>query len=293
MINFSIPGMYEQKNLMFKFLEVFRNNPEFFNDDVDIEAVYGNFQFCIWDGGRIFQQYRQTTKEEIEDTVRRYNQDFNVPIRLIFTNNQLTQDDFNNRFCNVVLEICHNKLNQITIADENLRQYILKNYPDYTFISSTTKCITNPQDLITELDNENFKEICIDYNLNHNFSLLESLPEEKKNKVELLCNAICPEGCQYRKEHYRLNSLFCRSYGHDYIIPECGITTTCSNPKHWKTNKNFITFTEIRDKYEPLSYSHFKLEGRTFEESELLANLCLYMVKPEYMPYIMSIILKK
>ena len=64
-IKFIIPNLYENYEQNIKFLTYFKEHPECFYDNIEIEAVYGNFQFCIWDGGRIFNSYRQSTKEEI------------------------------------------------------------------------------------------------------------------------------------------------------------------------------------------------------------------------------------
>ena len=58
--------------------------------------------------------------------------------------------------------------------------------------------------------------ICLDYNLNKNLSFLQTLSDLEKNKCEFLINPICGVGCAYRQEHYRLNSLFSKTYGKIY-----------------------------------------------------------------------------
>jgi hypothetical protein len=57
MIKYALPGLVEHCNLNFFILQLQINNPEFFYDNVEIEVCYGNPQFCIWDGGRIFSNY--------------------------------------------------------------------------------------------------------------------------------------------------------------------------------------------------------------------------------------------
>jgi hypothetical protein len=54
MINFALPGMYELKKLNSKLLLIKNNYPECFLENLSINAFYGNFQYCSWDGGRIF-----------------------------------------------------------------------------------------------------------------------------------------------------------------------------------------------------------------------------------------------
>lgn len=67
-------------------LRLMERNPDYFYDDIHIEAAYGNFHYCIFDGGRVFTKYHQATKEEIKETIEKYN-DYGVKIRYIFTNN--------------------------------------------------------------------------------------------------------------------------------------------------------------------------------------------------------------
>ena len=281
MINFIIPGMYEQYNKNFCLLLLLKHCPYYFYDNVNIGAVYGNFQYCIFDGGRNFFGYKQTTKEEIENVKNIYNNDFNVPIRLIFTNNQLEPKHYNNRFGNIVLELCENDMNENTIGDDNFKQYIHENYPKYSFISSTTKCITNLELANEELKRADYKMVCLDYNLNHNMKFLESLDKDIRSKVELLTNAICPSGCPNRKKHYKLNSLFSLTYGKSYNIPECGIRFSTVNPISRKY-PNTISPEEIYQIYAPMGFNLMKIEGRTFGQLELALNYIHYMIKPEY-----------
>lgn len=42
MIQYSLPGMYELKDLNLFFLELKKNKPDLFYDNIEIEAVYGN-----------------------------------------------------------------------------------------------------------------------------------------------------------------------------------------------------------------------------------------------------------
>ena len=50
----------------------------YFYDNVNIYTVYGNFQFCIWDGGRIFFNYTQTSKEEMDFIINTYNKELSL-----------------------------------------------------------------------------------------------------------------------------------------------------------------------------------------------------------------------
>lgn len=280
MINYAIPGLYIHYKLNLKLLKLMEINPEYFYPNINIEAAYGTFPFCIFDGGRIFENNYHASLEEIENIIKNY-QSFNVSSRLVYTNSQLTEKNFLNRFGNLCLSLCNDyQNNQVVVADNNFLEYIKEKYSNLNFISSTTKCLKS-DDFYKELHNSNFLEICLDYNLNHNFSLLTSLTQEEKEKCEFLCNAICPPGCPTRKQHYKLNSLYNLSFGKDYAVPYCKINDNTLSPEQMQFC-NTITYQEIKEKYEPLGFCHFKLEGRTFSKTTQALIYAEYMVKPEY-----------
>lgn len=289
-VNFIIPGLYEHYPLNFNLLKLMEEHPEYFYDDVKVSAVYGNFQFCIFDGGRIFSQYRHTTKEEIDMVVSTYNNVFQVPVRLVFTNTELEPKHYLNRFGNVVLQLCENSMNEIVVNNEQFEEYLRENYPSYSFISSTTKCLNTPNLFKEELDKQKYKMICLDYNLNKNQKLLDEIPPEARGQCEFLVNAICPPGCPNRKEHYKLNSLYSLSYGEPYSIQNCPISVCTLHPD-LRFGKNNLTPEEIYEKYVPNGYNLFKLEGRTLSLMENASNYAYYMAKPEYRQLVVSLLL--
>lgn len=287
---FIIPGMYEHYNLNLSFIHLMKEHPEFFRDDVSIGAAYGNFQFCIFDGGRIFGNYRHTTKEEMEWIVNAYN-DLGVPVRLIFTNPVVPEEAFTNRFGKVILDICHNGHNEIVVNNPKFEAYLKEKYPNFGYISSTTKCITSPDGLMSELDKD-YKMVCWDYNLNKNKKILEAIPQDKRNKCEFLINAVCPPGCPNRKEHYRLNGLYSLSFGKPFATQDCPIVADTLHPIQCNSRNN-ISPGELYSNYTPKGYENFKIEGRTLGVFENLCNYVKYMVKPEYQFFVMNQLLNE
>ena len=288
--NFILPGMYEHAALNLSFLQLMKENPEWFYDNVQVSSVYGNFQFCIFDGGRIFSEYRHTTREEMQDIVKAYN-DLGVSVRLVFTNPVIKPEHFKNRFCQAVLECCHNSMNEIVVNDEKLEQYLRENYPLFQYISSTTKCLSKPEEFQEEL-NKDYKMICLDYNLNKNWKMLNNIDKNIRNKCEFLSNAICPPGCPNRKEHYRLNGLYALNYGRNFATQGCPIRFNTLHPEQCNSSNN-ITPQEIFEAYLPKGFVNFKLEGRTLGVFENLANYVKYMVKPEYQYFVMSVLINE
>lgn len=284
MIKYAIPGMYELKDINFKILKMKREHPDFFYDNVDIEYCYGNPQFCIWDGGRIFGKYIHTSANEISSIIDKYNNDFNIPIRYVFTNCALKEEHYKNRFGNILMLLGSKKYNEVVVADDNFMKYLKEHYPSYGFVSSTTKCILDKEEVKKELHKEDYKLVCLDYNLNRNINFLKSFSEEEKNKTELLINSICPPGCAQRKNHYFLNSMSHLNFGRTYKMEYCGITENTFYPE---VKKHHLVYEDLRDIYEPMGFEHFKIEGRTWDNLSIALTYCNYMIKPEYKDYVL------
>ena len=291
MINFNLPGFYHHYALNKKLLMLKTNYSHFFYNNINIECFYDIPYFCIFDGGRIFiNSDIQCSRETLEEMIQVYNYQYNTPIRLILTNTHLSPKDYYDRFGNMILELCENNINQITVSDDNFKDYILSRYPNYRLISSTTKCLTKPAELLQELQKDDYYLICLDYNLNKNLKLLESIPAEQKKKCEILCNAICPPGCPERKNHYRANSDFYLNYGKHMNLCNCLISgSTCSPITREYTNN--LSPTDIFEIYAPMGFEQFKLEGRTLNSIELALNYIYYLIKPEYKDEALNLLL--
>lgn len=277
MKSFVLPGFYEQFELNSHLISVYESFPHFFREGVKLECFFGAFQFCSWDGGRVFETYNRAYKETIIE-IRDYYNSHGIPIRLTFTNPEIKPEHLKDPYCNMVLFELNNGMNEVLVTSSLLEEYIRTNYPQMKICSSTTKCLTSPKEAKAEL-NKDYHQVCIDYNLNKNEKFLSELSQAEKDKMELLCNAICAPGCPFRKEHYRLNGLSNLNGNSTYAV-ECMIngTTMSENAMHYKNN---LTPEDIEE-YEKNGFSHFKLEGRTIPKSELAVNYARYLIKPEY-----------
>lgn len=288
--HFMLPGFCEHYKLYTIILDVIKKNPEFLRENADIYCIYGNIPFCTWDGGRIFPQYPTGyTVEQMQEMCHIYNDIFNIKVRFVFTNGLITEKDCYDRYNNLVLNIFNNGKNEIVVNSPVLEKYISENYPNYTLISSTTKCITNNEQVKEEINKSQYKFVCLDYNLNHNEKLFQSLTPEEKSKVELLINPICGPGCQQRKEHYRLNSLFSLNYGKPYSLRDCSIPNGkgAFYPKNWLT---IVEPDELYSTYLSNDFHNFKLEGRTFPSINVLLLFAKYLIKPEFQFHFISVV---
>ena len=284
MINFAIPGLDNHFHIFQQLIQIKKDFPYMFYEDININAFYGNFHYCIWDGGRVFHAYHQKTSNEVYE-ISNFLKNNGISLRLIFTNPVVEKKHLDDRFCNLVAEMCEHENNEIVINSPLLEDYLRNKYPKYGFISSTTKC--NNKDSSFEELNKNYKYICLDYNLNKNYNFLESIPKEQRNKIEFLVNAICPPGCPNRKRHYDLNGYSHLNLVKQYSI-DCGIkeNTLAATTINFKNN---IQINEIYNYYINEGYNNFKIESRSLPDFELVGNFARYLIKSEHQFHFMSL----
>lgn len=283
-IGFALPNMYETFKLNQKIISLFEYENHIFYDDIVFDAFYGNFQYCIWEGGRIFPYYNIATLETVEKIKNFYN-DKHIPIRLIFTNSQLKEQHLDDHYCNLIARECEDEINEIVVNSSLLEQYLRTNYSKYKIISSTTKCLIDKQQIHSELKKDYFR-LCLDYNLNHDYNFLKTLSNNEKNKIEFLVNAICGANCINRQNHYKLLSLSNLNYCKNYTLKSCEIYNDVCYPSN---NTTHIEYNDIQTIYKLLNFYHYKIEGRAVKNTSInITSLTKYLIKPEYQLYVIN-----
>lgn len=287
MMYFNLPGPSDHFVLNTFMLNLYDEHREYFYDDVAIHSVFGNFHFCIWDGGRNFIRYEHCSKEYMEDVRTVYEQRATA-VRLVLTNPVLKEEHLYDRFGNVMLKTFDTGKHEVVVNSPLMEQYIKDNYPSYKIISSTTKRLNTPDKFLEEL-NKDYFQVCLDYDLNKNLEMLNSIPKELRGKCEFLVNAICGPGCAYRKKHYEKTGLaqlsYCREAYNVYGV--CQITKNITHPDILGKGNN-LTLEEMRA-YNKMGYKYFKLEGRTLPSADMLGLYLYYMIKPECQPEVLSL----
>ncbi len=286
-INFHIPDFTYHMYLNTILIKMMRQHPEYFHDGLKIASVFGNFYGSVWNGGRFLGG--NTDPRMIPAVIKVLN-DMNIPLRFTFTNPLVTEEHLKDPFCNAILRAADGGLNEVIVMSPILEEYIRKNYPKYPITSSTCKQIESVDGVLAELE-QDYKYVVLDYNFNGKFDLLEKIPEEERSRCEILVNACCSPNCKRRGEHYR-------TIGQDQI-DELKFKLTGKNPKTYDSKEfkcesmnltlydtiNFSTHVspqDIFEKYLPMGFNNFKIEGRTTPDINLLEAYVYYMVKPEY-----------
>lgn len=285
-INFHIPDFINHCRLNLLLLTLMQQHPEYFREGVKIASVFGAFPPSLWNGGR------NTVGVVDDEIIKQVTKAFNsrgIPLRFTFTNPLIEEKHLGDPFCNKVMRMCDNGLNEVIVLSPILEEYIRKNYPSYKITSSTCKEIRNADELSAELEKD-YHYVVLDYNWNNNFEFLETLPH--KEKCELLINACCVPNCPRRGEHYRSIGETQIKYAEYMKTPPM-----MRKPTHFEDFKcpsmlrhiyqitdlpTHISPDAIVEKYVPMGFNQFKIEGRTVPDIALAENYIYYMIKPEY-----------
>ncbi len=276
---YHLPGLFEFYDLYCLFLPLYREHREYFYDWCEIGSIYGAPADCLWGGGRV--GFGESKSED----VLKLMQEYGISARLTFSNSLLSQEHINDKTCN---ELCSmfasdaNRKNGIIVYSDLLLEYIKNNYPEYYFVSSTTKVITDFLQCVKEIEREDFSYVVPDFRLNKALEQWQTLSQEQKNKVEFLCNECCYMGCLDRKACYEAvsrKSLGLKTTEHVCKAPDAKEGYLFSKAME---SAAFIGVSDILDTYLPMGFSQFKIEGRGLGSALILEFLLYYMTKPEY-----------
>jgi len=276
---YHLPGMFEFAELYKVFIPLYKNHREYFYDWCEIASIYDAPKGSIWGGGRIGLGDSDT--KEILDLLNKNK----ISARLTFSNCFIKEEHLKDKQCNDLCKLFNknNKTqNGVIIYSDLLLEHIKKNYPNLYFVSSTTKVLTDFNDLINECNNNDYKYVVPDFRLNKSFDKLNNLTTSQKNKIELLCNECCYIGCKDRKACYENVSL--KTLGEtdkDFICKAPGGNEGYKFSKAME-NPSFISIEDIQNKYLPIGINNFKIEGRGLGSAIILEFILYYLTKPEY-----------
>ena len=276
---YHLPGLFEFYELYRIFLPLFREHREYFYDWCEIGSIYGAPADCLWGGGRV--GYGDCDPEDVRELMDEYG----ISARLTFSNSLLCEKHLTDKRCNELCRLFEKNgkaENGVIVHSELLLDYLKKQYPGFYFVSSTTKVLTDFEELVRETDREDFRYVVPDFRLNKAWDKWETLTQSQRDKVEFLCNECCSFGCKDRRKCYETVSR--KNLGEDCPEHECTASDVMGGYRFSKamTNPGFIGINDIKETYLPMGFSHFKIEGRSLGSALILEFLLYYMTKPEY-----------
>ena len=273
---YHLPGLFEYYDLYRIFLPLYREHREYFYDWCGIGSIYGAPEGCLWGGGRV--GFGQADPGEVLALMK----DYGISARLTFSNSLLRPEHLEDRRCRSLCELFAGEPgNGVIVHSELLLDFLRERYPNFYFVSSTTKVLTRWEDFWKELDRPEFRYVVPDFRLNKE-ARLDALTKAQKDKVEFLCNECCFFGCRDRKACYENVSR--KNLGEDCRDHVCTAPGGGEGYRFSRAMENpgFIGIREIQNTYLPLGFSNFKIEVRGLGSAMVLEFLLFYMVKPEY-----------
>jgi len=290
---FHLPGLFEFYDFYKVFLPLFKNHREWFYDWCEIGSIYGAPADCIWGGGRAgFGQ--NGIEKEVLDLCRKEK----ISARLTFSNSLLEEEHLTDKKCNRLCKLFESSRqallknedffsetecvrNGIILHSDLLLEYLKTSYPDFYFISSTTKVLDHFEDFKNELSRDEFSYVVPDFRLNKAFEKLSRLPQNLKDKTEFLINECCDFNCHQRKKCYENVSR--KMLGLECVDHQCHAPENEKGYRFSRAMENpaFISLKDITNTYIPMGFSNFKIEGRSLGSALLLEFLLYYMTKPE------------
>lgn len=275
-IYYHLPGLFEFYDFYQVFLELYRQHREYFYDFCEIGSIYGAPADAIWGGGRV--GFGDADAQAVAKLMREHG----ISARLTFSNSLLRPEHLQDPKCNRLCDLFADSQNGIIVASDLLLSYLMEKYPQFYFVSSTTKVLNKFDDLVTECNRPEFRYVVPDFRLNPETERLSNMSPQQKAKVEFLCNECCWFDCYDRKACYENVSR--KSLG-EAVEDHICVSPTAERGYRFSdamNNPGFIGLHEIQSIYAPLGFSQFKLEGRGLGSAVLLEMLLYYMVKPRY-----------
>ena len=284
-VKFHLPGLRYNYPLNMTLLSMLKTYPEFFREGLEIGSFFGEFPTSKWNGGR-FSGGDQCDAGFVQNVIRAINEQ-GVPIRYTYTNPLINRNDLEDPYCNFCMKAADNGMNEVLVVSPILEEYIRKTYPSYKINSSTCKEIRDIDGLNEELEKD-YALVVLDYNLNNQFDLLEKIKD--KERCEVLVNACCAPNCPRRGDHYKYIGkqqnvvLTNRKIPQDKQVPVPGWYCEYGEKNTFYTIQGYSTFVspdDVWDKYVPMGFVNFKIEGRTANIFGLIDKYAHYLMKPE------------
>ena len=290
---FHLPDFTLHLQINLLLVKMLKNAPEYFRDGVEIASVYGAFPPAMWNGGRPMGGMK-CSDSFIRQVLDAFNSE-GIPVRFTFTNPMIKKEHLGDPFCNKLLRMADNGLNEVIVFSEVLEDYIRRNYPSYKITSSTCKRLVDPAQVAAELEKD-YHVVVLDYDLNNQFEILDALPHHEK--IELLVSSNCFPHCPKRLAEYETVGIQQIVYNEhlrkhpdkpfrmsDYADVTMSKDFNCPAMRRtvfdMRKLPHHIGPDLIWGWYLEHGFNQFKLEGRGGSQLALIEQYMYYLMKPE------------
>lgn len=282
MINYTLPDFTVGLGLNLFFVRLLEQRPDWFQDDVRIDSVYGCFPGCILNGGRAFLRERSTPAQM--DEAFSLLAEHGVRARLTLTNMLATEDDLHDEYANAILSAASRHGAEAIVYADVVAEYVRERY-GMRCVLSTTRALEGVDEL--NRMTKRFDWVVLDYNRHKDPAFLAAI--EDPGKVEVMVNEFCVRGCPHRQEHYRRNSEDQMSGA---LRPfEC-VAARADFFDHAPDHPVIFTDSDVRDVHEAYGIEYFKIVGRGVPFQTVLEAYAYYLVKPPYRDEVKRLVMR-
>ena len=272
MINYTLPDFTVGLGLNLFFVRLRAQRPDWFQDGVRIDSVYGCFPACNLNGGRAFLRER-TAQAQMEETFALLAEE-GVKARLTLTNMLATEADLHDEYLNAILSTASRYEAEAIVYADVVADYVREHY-GMRCVLSTTRALAD----VAELNRmtKRYDYVVLDYNRHKDPTFLEAI--EDPGKVEVMVNEFCVQGCPHRREHYLRNSE--DQMGGSMRPFEC-VAKRADFFDHEPGHPVIFTDDEVRRLHERYGIGYFKIVGRGVAFQTVLEAYAYYLMRPAY-----------
>ena len=271
---FKLPGLFEKFDLIKKVIEVYNAYPFVFKEGCIIDSVYGSNGGNL-NGGRAISECKHNIKD-----ILYFCEQNNVLPTIIMSNTLVTYEEAaHDANATKIINNFNVSTTNFCVANNEVERWLLDNgVASCNIISSTTKCL-DKKDL--EKETKAHGLVVLPENLINRFDIISKLPIETRSKLEVIVNSACPLNCMTRKKHYDyMSRIALKEKVPKFVCPNYnyagnGFLYELFNTQQFVSNK-------MTNKYIKLGINHFKIQGRTDSDYNLIETFAYYLVKEKY-----------
>ncbi|MCR5565537.1 MAG: hypothetical protein K6F61_01695 [Clostridiales bacterium] len=287
MIQYALPDFTVNLRNNLKLLELKRNNPELFFDDIEFIGMYGCFPGCIMNGGRLLGgNDKRYTYEEIVSTFDQINNE-GLTIKLTLTNMFIRPEQYEDEYCSMILDAAKGRDAEVIVYQDELGDYIARKY-HFKRILSTTRLLNGVEELNEML--ERYDIVVLDYNHNKDDAFLGKVKDPAR--LEVMPNELCEPGCPNRQLHYKMISNGqLNDEGMNFRCPQK--TETKGFTLRTETSPTILSNDDIRRLNKNYGIQRFKIVGRVNDLFQITESYLYYFIRPEYRAVLKKVMEKK
>jgi hypothetical protein len=283
MIRYTLPDFSVGLGRNLFFIQLFDTHPEFFQEGVRIDSVYGCFPSCVANGGRAFVRERYT-RAQMEETFSRLAA-YGVTIRLTLTNMLLRPQDLEDEYLQTMLAVARNYDTQVIVYSDVISDHIREHF-GFKQVLSTTREI---DDLATlNAATERYDYVVLNYNRNKDRAFIKDIHD--KDRIEVMVNEFCSYQCPHRAQHYLHNS-------EDQLAQTIRPFKACDLSenefiKHEPGHPVLFTADEVRALHDECGIEYYKIVGRGVPQATIIEAYLHYLIKPTYQSAVKHLLLQ-